>query len=75
VSADCERTFSKLSDMLGTRRLHMKPELLKVLQSIKSWKAIGIKPAVAPSYNERIRALTDNEIDKTQAELGRFEIR
>jgi hypothetical protein len=53
----------------------MKPELLTALQSIKSWKAIRIKPAVATSYNRPIRALTDDEINKIQAELGQFELR
>jgi hypothetical protein len=70
AAADCERTFSKLSNLLGTRRLHIKPELLTALQSIKSWKAIRIKPAVATLYNRPIRALTNDEIDKIQAELG-----
>jgi hypothetical protein len=75
AAADCERTFSELSDLLGTRRLHIKPELLTALQSIKSWKAIRIKPAVATSYNGPIRALTNDEIDKIPAELGQFKLR
>jgi hypothetical protein len=37
-AADCERTFSKLGDMLGTRRLRMKPELINALQCLKSWR-------------------------------------
>jgi hypothetical protein len=36
AAADCERTFSELSNMLGTRRLHMKLELISALQSLKS---------------------------------------
>lgn len=36
AAADCERTFSELGDMLGTRRLQMKPELVAALQSLKS---------------------------------------
>ncbi|KAG9386078.1 hypothetical protein A1F94_002828 [Pyrenophora tritici-repentis] len=40
AAADCERTFSELGDMLGTRRLHMKPELISALQSLKSWKRL-----------------------------------
>ncbi|KAG9383570.1 Dimer-Tnp-hAT domain containing protein [Pyrenophora tritici-repentis] len=36
AAADCERTFSELGDMLGTRRLHMKPELISALQSSDS---------------------------------------
>ncbi|KAG9378457.1 Dimer Tnp hAT domain containing protein [Pyrenophora tritici-repentis] len=42
AAADCERTFSELGDMLGTRRLHMKPELISALQSLKSWKRLEI---------------------------------
>lgn len=42
-SADCERTFSELGDLLGVRRLHMKPDLLSALQSITSWRRIGLK--------------------------------
>ncbi|KAA8617711.1 Dimer-Tnp-hAT domain-containing protein [Pyrenophora tritici-repentis] len=41
AAADCERTFSELGDMLGTRRLHMKPELISALQSLKSWKRLA----------------------------------
>ena len=74
AAADCERTFSELSDLLGTRRLHMKPELLAALQSIKSWKAIGIQPTVTTSSNGAIRALTVEEIEKLQAELSQFEL-
>jgi hypothetical protein len=36
AAADCERTFSELSDMLGTRRLYIKLELIAALQSLKS---------------------------------------
>jgi hypothetical protein len=75
AAADCKRTFSELGDLLGTQRLHIKPELLAALQSIKSWKAIGIKPAVVTSYNGSIRALANDEIDKILAELGQFELR
>jgi hypothetical protein len=53
----------------------MKPELLAALQSIKSWKTIGIKPAVATSYNGPIQTLTDGEIEKIQAQLGQSELR
>jgi hypothetical protein len=42
-SADCERTFSELGDLLGVRRLNMKPDLLAALQSIRSWRRIGLK--------------------------------
>jgi hypothetical protein len=36
AAADCERTFSELSDLLGTRRLCVKPELPAALQSLES---------------------------------------
>ena len=42
-SADCERTFSELGDLLGVRRLRMLPDLLSALQSLRSWKRIGIQ--------------------------------
>ena len=35
-AADCKRTFSELSNMLGTRRLQIKPKLLNALQCLKS---------------------------------------
>jgi hypothetical protein len=46
LAAVCERTLRELSDLLGTWRLHIKPEILTALQSIKSWKGIRIKRAV-----------------------------
>ena len=42
-AADCKRTFSELRDMLGTRRLRMKIELITALQCLKSWRRIGLK--------------------------------
>ena len=44
-SADCERTFSELGDLLGTRRLRMNAKLLSALQCLRSWKRIGLKPS------------------------------
>jgi hypothetical protein len=41
-AADCERTFSELGDMLGTRRLRMKVELITALQCLKSWRRAGL---------------------------------
>jgi hypothetical protein len=35
-AADCERTFSELEYMLGTRRLRVKPELITALQCLKA---------------------------------------
>jgi hypothetical protein len=46
VAADYERTLRELSDLLGTRRLHIKPEIFTALQCIKSWNGIRIKRAV-----------------------------
>ena len=43
LAADCERTFSELGDMLSTRRLRMKIELITALQCLKSWRRIGLK--------------------------------
>lgn len=43
-ATDCERTFSELGDLLEKRRLHMKPDLLSALQSLRSWKRLGLKP-------------------------------
>ena len=45
AAADCERTFSELGDLLETRRLSMKPDLLSALQSLRSWKRLGLKPS------------------------------
>lgn len=65
-AADCERTFSELGDMLGTRRLRMKPELINALQCIKSWKRAGITSTGGPGYSE-------DEIARIQAQLTQFE--
>jgi hypothetical protein len=40
AAADCERTFSELSELLGTWRLCVKPELPAALQSLERWKRI-----------------------------------
>lgn len=42
-AANCERTFSELGDMLRTRRMRMKIELITALQCLKSWRRIGLK--------------------------------
>ena len=44
AATDCERTFSELGDLLEVRRLSMKPDLLSALQSLRSWKRLGLKP-------------------------------
>lgn len=61
AAADCERQFSELGDMLGTRRLQMKAELIAALQSLKSWKRIGIKP-LATSSSRIVKGLSEAEI-------------
>jgi hypothetical protein len=61
-AADCERTFSELRDMLGTRRLRMKPELITALQCLKSWRRIGLKTP-KPGH-------TADELATIQAYLG-----
>jgi hypothetical protein len=43
ASADCERNFSELGDLLSVRRMRMKVDLLAALQCLKSWKRIGLK--------------------------------
>jgi hypothetical protein len=40
--ADCERMFSELGDMLGTRRQRMKVEWITALQCLKSWRRAGL---------------------------------
>ncbi|KAF7574089.1 hypothetical protein PtrM4_057120 [Pyrenophora tritici-repentis] len=73
AAADCERTFSELGDMLGTRRLHMKPELVAALQSLKSWKRLGIQPATMSTYGPA-GVLSEEEISKIQEQLSQFDI-
>ncbi|KAI1676761.1 Dimer-Tnp-hAT dimerization containing protein [Pyrenophora tritici-repentis] len=74
AAADCERTFSELGDMLGTRRLHMKPELISALQSLKSWKRLGIQPTTT-SASGLARTLSEEEISKVQEHLSQFDVR
>jgi hAT family C-terminal dimerisation region len=61
IATDYKRTFSELGDMLGTRRLRIKSELIAALQCLKSWKRVGIKPSIASSLSG-IRALTADDI-------------
>lgn len=50
----------------------MKPELIAALQSLKSWKRIGIKRV--PSTTTRPTAeLSQNELNKIAAQLEQFE--
>jgi hypothetical protein len=64
-AADCERTFSELGDMLGTRRLRMKEELITALQCLKTWRRIGVKTP-KPSY-------TADELAAIQAHISNHE--
>ena len=66
-AAECERTFSELGDLLGTRRLRIKPNLLSALQSLKSWKRIGIKRLTT---TENIRELSNDELEALAEQLG-----
>ncbi|KAI1508108.1 Dimer-Tnp-hAT dimerization containing protein [Pyrenophora tritici-repentis] len=58
--------------MLGTRRLHMKPELISALQSLKSWKRLGIQPTTT-SASGLARTLSEEEISKVQEHLSQFD--
>ncbi|KAI1512328.1 Dimer-Tnp-hAT dimerization containing protein [Pyrenophora tritici-repentis] len=75
AAADCERTFSELGDMLGTRRLHMKPELISALQSLKSWKRLATLLGTADerlylAYAERgISRIQDKRYEEGEADL------
>jgi hypothetical protein len=64
-ATDCERTFSDLGDMLGTRRLRMKVELITALQCLKSWRRIGLKTS-KPGH-------TADELAAIQAYLSNHE--
>jgi hypothetical protein len=48
AAADCERTFSELGDLLRVRRLRMQPDLMSALQSLRSWKRLGLRPSKRP---------------------------
>ena len=37
-SADCERMFSELGDLLEPRRMRMKPQLISAIQCTKMWR-------------------------------------
>jgi hypothetical protein len=69
AAADYERTFSKLSNMLGTRRLYIKLELVSALQSLKSWKRLSIQP-ITTSTLGLARTLSEEEILKIQEQLS-----
>lgn len=73
AAADCERTFSELGDMLGTRRLQRKPELIAALHSLKSWKKLGIQLPTTSSSGP-IRALSEVEISKIREQLSQFDV-
>ena len=69
-ATDCERTFSELDDMLGTRRLQMKPELIAALY-LKSWKRVHIKPNTTPGLSS-IRTLTADNIAQIQEQFNQW---
>jgi hypothetical protein len=72
AATDCERTFSECGDLLGTRRLQMKPGLLAALQSLKSWKRIGIQLQTSSTFGP-VRGLTVEEISKIQQQYHQFD--
>jgi hypothetical protein len=72
AATDCERTFSECGDLLGTRRLQLKPDLLAALQSLKSWKRIGIQLQKSSTFGP-VRGLTIEEISKIQQQYHQFD--
>ena len=72
-SADCERTFSELGDLLGTRRLRMRPELIAALQSLKSWKRIGIKRLSTPGSSTPTPELSLEDLSKITQQFEQFD--
>jgi hypothetical protein len=57
LAANCKRTFSELSNMLGTRRLQIKPKLLNALQCLKSWRQLGLKTPAGGHTTAKIAAV------------------
>jgi len=37
LSADCERMFNELEDLLEARRMKMRPQLISAIQCSKAW--------------------------------------
>jgi hypothetical protein len=72
AATNCERTFSECGDLLGTRRLQIKPDLLAALQSLKSWKRIGIQLQTSSTFGP-VRGLTIEEISKIQQQYHQFD--
>jgi hypothetical protein len=60
--------------MLGTRRLYIKLELVLALQSLKSWKRLGIQ-LMTTSTLGLARTLSEEEISKIQEQLSQFDVR
>jgi len=56
-AANCERTFSELGDMLGTRRLNMKPEMINALQCLKGWRRLLRKQLASSHTTEELQAI------------------
>jgi hypothetical protein len=69
AAADCERTVSELGDMLGTRRLYMKPELVSALLSLRSWKRLGIQPTTTSTLGSA-RTPSEKEFSKIQEQFS-----
>jgi hypothetical protein len=52
----------------------MKPELISALQSLKSWKRLGIQPSTTSALG-LARTLSEEEISKIQEQLSQFDVR
>jgi hypothetical protein len=72
AATDCERSFSECGDLLGTQRLEMKLDLLAALQSLKSWKKIGIQLQTSSNFGP-VQGLTIEQIFKIQQQYHRFD--
>ena len=67
-SADCERMFSEVGDLLESRRLKMKLAVVTALQCIKSWrrqrgKKVQSSTPKADSEIDEMAALLDSQED------------
>lgn len=52
----------------------MKPELISALQSLKSWKRLGIQPTTTSALGSA-RTLSEEETSKIQEQLSQFNVR
>jgi hypothetical protein len=71
ASADCERNFSEAGDLLSVRRLRMKVDLLSALQSLRSFKRIGLQRS--PENLTPRQELTIDVLDELIEDLSDLE--